>query len=88
MGTARLQVANFDLATTEDELKDLFSAHGRVKQVEIREGRGFGFVDMFKKSEAKKAQEALDGSEYKGQTLKVQDPPSFRGGGRRRRRRK
>lgn len=83
VASSRLQVANFDFSTTEEELRELFSDHGRVKQVEIRGGMGFGFVDMFKKSEAKKAQEALDGAEFKGQTLKVQEARTFRGGGRR-----
>lgn len=85
MGNNRLQVANFNLDTTESEIRELFSEHGKVKQVEIRPGLGFGFVDMFKKSEARKAQEALDGSEFKGQPLKVQESRPFRGGGRRRR---
>jgi RNA recognition motif-containing protein len=85
MSKGKLQVANFDLDTTVGELKELFEEHGKVKQVEIKDGGGLGFVDMFKKSEAKKAQEALDGSDFKGQPLKVEEARSFKGGGRRRR---
>ena len=88
MASNRLQVANFGMATTEAELEELFSEHGRVKQVQIQDRRGFCVVDMFKKSEAKKAIEALDGAEFKGNTLKVQEQRQFKGGykgGRRRR---
>jgi len=55
----------------------LFSNYGEVKQVNIIEGRGFGFVEMSDPSEAEKAKEALDGSDFDGRTLKVDEarPP-------------
>jgi RNA recognition motif-containing protein len=80
-------VTNFDTSTTEEELKELFSAHGRVKQVEIVNSKGLGFVEMFKKSEAKKAVLALNGSEFKSFTLKVQEARPFSGSRKRRPRR-
>lgn len=73
MTNARMMVSNFERSTTSEELKELFSAHGRVKQVELIPGRGLGFVEMFKKSEAKKAVIALNGAEFKNGTLKVQE---------------
>jgi len=73
----KLYVGNFDYSVTSKELEELFSAHGEVTQVNVIEGRGFGFVEMSNQSEAEKAKEALDGSDFKGQTLKVDDarPP-------------
>ena len=88
MASSRIQVANFDKSTTEEELKELFSVYGRVRQVEIVSVRGLGFVEMFKKSEAKKAVLALNGSEFKSSTLKVQVARSINDSGRRRNRRR
>ena len=79
---------NFDNSTTEEELKELFSVHGRVRQVEIVNAKGLGFVEMFKKSEAKKAVLALNGSEFKNSTLKVQEARPFSDSARRRNRRR
>ena len=88
MGTGRMLVTNFDSSTSKEELTELFSVFGRVKQVEIVNAKGLGFVEMFKKSEARKAVEALNGSEFKSSTLKVQEarPKNDRGGRRNRRR--
>jgi len=81
-------VTNLHNSTTEEELEELFSAHGRVRQVEIGSVRGGGFVEMFKKSEAKKAVLALDGSEFKCCTLKVQESRPFNNSSRRHNRKK
>jgi len=77
MPARKLYVGNFNYSVTNKELEELFSAHGEVTQVNVIEGRGFGFVEMSNQSEAEKAKEALDGSDFKGQTLKVDDarPP-------------
>jgi len=70
-------------------LKDLFAQHGEVKEVNIIEGRGFGFVEFATPEEAAKAKDELDGSEFKGRNLRVNEarPPrnrDRRGGGFRR----
>ncbi len=99
MTSSRMLVTDLDRLTSEEELKELFSVYGRVKQVEIVGVRGLGFVEMFKKSEAKKAMLALNGSEFKDSTLKVQEARPFgsrdrgrtrplKSGGRRRNRRR
>ncbi len=88
MASSRMLVTNFDNSTTEDELKELFSVYGRVKQVEIAGVRGSGFVEMFKKSEAKKALLALNGSEFKSSTLKVQEARPINDSARRRNKRR
>ena len=85
MQGSKLYVGNLGYSITKQEVEDLFSEHGEVKQVNIIEGKGFGFVEMSNSSEAEKAKEALDGSDYKGLTLKVDEarPPrkKQRGGG-------
>ena len=85
MQGSKLYVGNLGYSITKQEVEELFSEHGEVKQVNIIEGKGFGFVEMSNSSEAEKAKEALDGSDYKGLTLKVDEarPPRKRerGGG-------
>jgi RNA recognition motif-containing protein len=73
VGNSRVLVTNLHNTTTEKELEELFSIHGRVRQVEIGNPKGGGSVEMFKKSEAKKAVAALDGSEFKCCKLEVQE---------------
>jgi len=80
MQGSKLYVGNLDYSLTNEQLEELFSKHGEVKQVNIIEGRGFGFVEMSNPSEAAKAKETLDGSDFKGRTLKVDEarPPRSR----------
>ncbi len=77
MQGSKLYVGNLSYSVTNEQLEELFSKHGEVKQVNIIEGRGFGFVEMSDPSEAEKAKEALDGSDFDGRTLKVDEarPP-------------
>ncbi len=84
---SKLYVGNLSYSVTAEQLEELFSSHGEVKQVNIIENRGFGFVEMSGPAEAEKAKEALDGSEFEGRTLRVNEarPPrkAQRGGYRR-----
>jgi RNA recognition motif-containing protein len=66
-------VGNLNYSVTNEELKELFSTHGEVKEVNIIEGKGFGFVEMSNQAEAEKAKEELNGTEFKGRTLKVDE---------------
>ena len=68
---------------TKEQLEKVFSNHGVVKEVKIIEGRGFGFVEMSSPAEAEKAKEALNGSEFEGQTLKVDEAHPPKNGQRR-----
>jgi len=80
MQGSKLYVGNLSYSVTSEELEELFSGHGEVKQVNIIQGRGFGFVEMSSPSEAEKAREALNGSDFKGRSLKVEEarPPRDR----------
>jgi len=77
MEGSKLYVGNLTYSATNEQLKELFSNHGEVKEVNVIEGRGFGFVEMSSPSEAETAKEALDGSDFQGRTLKVDEarPP-------------
>ncbi|UCD58026.1 MAG: RNA-binding protein [Candidatus Hydrogenedentota bacterium] len=77
MQGSKLYVGNLKYSVTNEQLEELFSNYGAVRQVNIIEGRGFGFVEMSDASEAEKAREALNGSDFKGRALRVDEarPP-------------
>jgi len=80
MQGSKLYVGNLGYTVTNEQLQELFSNHGEVKQVNIIEGKGFGFVEMSNSEEAKKAKEGLNGTDFEGRTLRVDEarPPKDR----------
>jgi RNA recognition motif-containing protein len=73
MQTSKLYVGNFSYSTTDEQLEKLFSAYGQVKSVSIIGDKGFGFVEMTNLEDAEKAKEALDGSDFEGRSLRVNE---------------
>lgn len=73
----RVYVGNVSFQSTEDSLRELFSAHGEVVSVrmitdrETGRYRGFSFVEMATEEQANAAISALDGLELDGRPLKV-----------------
>lgn len=82
-------VGNLSFSTTEDELRQMFEAHGQVDRVSIMtdrdtgRSRGFGFVEMASNEDGEKAITALNGSQTGGRTLNVNEarPKTERSGG-------
>ena len=82
-------VGNLSFNTSEDELRQLFSAYGQVDRVSIMtdrdtgRSRGFGFVEMANAEDGEKAIAALNGSQLGGRTLNVNEarPKPERSGG-------
>jgi len=72
-------VGNMTFQTTEDDLRALFEPFGQVARVhvavdrETRRSRGFGFVEMPNDAEAAQAMQALDGKDFNGRALKVNE---------------
>jgi RNA recognition motif-containing protein len=81
---SKLYVGNLNYAVTNEQLEELFEAYGDVRSVNIIEGKGFGFVELSSSEEAEKAKEALNGSEFEGRTLKVDEARPRRDRGDRR----
>lgn len=77
MSNNKLYVGNLTYSVTNEQLGELFSSYGEIVNVNIIEGKGFGFVEMSNPSDAQKAKEELDGTEFVGRTMKVNEarPP-------------
>ena len=73
MQVSKLYVGNLSYSITNDQLEELFVNYGEVKSVNIIEGKGFGFVELGSPSEAEAAKEALNGTEFEGRTLKIDE---------------
>ena len=87
----KLYVGNLPFTATEDSVRALFSAHGTVEKVSLitdrdtGRPRGFGFVEM-SNADATRAMQALNGKDFEGRALRVneaQDRDRSGGGGRR-----
>ncbi len=86
----KIFVGNFSFNTTDAELRSLFEPHGTVDSATIvtdrdtGRSRGFAFVEMANNSEADAAILALNGSDFGGRPLTVNEarPKADRGGSR------
>jgi cold-inducible RNA-binding protein len=91
----KLFVGGLPFSTTDDELNQVFSAHGTVASATVVKDRdtgrskGFGFVEFESDDEGKAAEAALNGSDMGGRSITVnqarpkEDRPrrDFGGGG-------
>jgi hypothetical protein len=74
----KLYVGNLPFTATEDQVRTLFAPHGTVDKVslvndrETGRPRGFGFVEM-PNADATRAMQALDGKDFGGRPLKVNE---------------
>jgi RNA recognition motif-containing protein len=91
--STKLFVGNLSFNATQNQLQDLFGAHGTVLDVDIIKDkfsgrpRGFGFVTMETKEAADAAIQAINGKEIDGRALTVNEarpreerPPRAGGG--------
>jgi len=86
----KLYVGNLGYEVKGVDLEQLFGEHGTVDSASVISDRdtgrskGFGFVEMSSDDEAKSAIAALDGKDYGGRALKVNEakPRAATGGSR------
>ena len=75
----KIFVGNLSTEVTEEELNTLFIEHGSVSSVKIirdistNMSRGFGFVEMPRKVDAKKALKSLNDSKLRGERIVVNE---------------
>src|SRR5665213_2366370 len=86
----RLYVGNLPFDTSEDDLHQLFSAHGQIvsakliTDMETGRSRGFGFVEMSTEDEAKAAIDKMNKAKVGERELTVNEArprPERAGGG-------
>lgn len=86
-----IYVGNLAFSATEEDVREMFEAHGAVHSVKLISDRdtgrprGFGFVEM-DQADAESAIKALNGSEHGGRALRInmaeEKKPRTGGGGR------
>src|SRR5207253_4200972 len=88
--SSKVFVGNLDFKTSRDEVQNLFSQVGTIKDVflptdrESGRPRGFAFVEFESDDDAQKAIQKFDGYELSGRALRVnaaQDRPRGGSGG-------
>jgi len=74
-----IYVGNLPYATTEDDLREMFTEFGEVTSVNIitdkfsGQSKGFGFVEMSDDSNAQEAIESLNGSSIASRNITVNE---------------
>ena len=85
----RIYVGNLSYDTVDNDLRQMFEAHGGVESATVitdrgsGQSKGFGFVEMPAAAEAQAAIQALNGQPIAGRALTVSEarPREERGGG-------
>lgn len=73
----KLYVGNMSYDVTEEDLRQLFSQAGEIKEIamimdrDTRRPKGFGFVEMATQAEAEKAMQMFNEHELQGRRLQV-----------------
>ena len=86
----KLYVGNLPYNVTSSDLEKLLGEHGTVESVEVisdratGQSKGFGFVEMASEEDAQAAINALNGQDFNGRALTVNEakPREARAGGR------
>ncbi len=88
--SSKLYVGNLPDSATEQGLSDKFAAFGTVLSVKLITDRdtgrirAFGFIEMMNEAEAQAAIDSLNGTDYDGRPMKVNEAKTLRnvyGGG-------
>jgi len=84
----KLYVGNLPYSATESELSNKFTEFGTVETINLITDRdtghskGFGFVEMASEAEAKAAIAGLNGKDYEGRAMNVNEAKPKSAGGR------
>ena len=75
----KLYVGGLPYSVTDGKLEEIFQAHGTVASAKViadkftGQSRGFGFVEMSSGNEAQTAISALNGTQFEGRSLTVNE---------------
>jgi RNA recognition motif-containing protein len=82
----KLYVGNLPFTATEDAVRALFAPHGTVEKLSLvtdrdtGRARGFGFVEM-SNTDASRAMQALNGQDFEGRALRINEAQDRASGG-------
>ena len=74
-----IYVGNLPYAATDPDLQDLFEQYGKVASARVildrmsGRSKGFGFIEMPEQSEGKAAIDALNGADFMGRSIRVNE---------------
>jgi len=74
-----IYVGNLPYSATDPDLQELFEQHGKVSSARVildrmsGRSKGFGFVEMPEQSEGAAAIEALNGADFMGRAIRVNE---------------
>ena len=74
-----IYVGNLPYSATDPDLQELFEQHGKVSSARVildrmsGRSKGFGFVEMPEQSEGTAAIEALNGADFQGRAIRVNE---------------
>jgi hypothetical protein len=83
----KLYVGNLPFSTTEADLREAFGKHGEIASAAVvmdrdtGRSRGFGFVEFVDGAAADAAMQALNGADFDGRSIRVNEAHDKRGGG-------
>jgi len=75
----KLLIRNLSRITTENDLKEMFEAYGTVQSCNLvldnktGKSKGFGFIEMPKRGDAKAAMKHLNGVDVEGNKIRVKE---------------
>ena len=83
-----IYVGNLSFDVSEADLREAFEGFGEITEIRLiidkfsGKSKGFGFIEMTSKDEAEKAIEEMNGKDFKGRALNVNEarPKTDRGG--------
>ena len=73
----KLYIGNLPFGVTEDDIRAKFSEFGVLANIDLvmdrftGESKGFGFIEYASNSDADKAIKSMNGAQFGGRTLKV-----------------
>jgi RNA recognition motif-containing protein len=74
-----IYIGNLPYSISEDELRDLFAAHGEVSSANIimdrdsGRSKGFGFIEMPDKAQGEAAINAINQTDVQGRSVRVNE---------------
>ncbi|KAJ3042790.1 hypothetical protein HDV00_006609 [Rhizophlyctis rosea] len=84
MASKTLFIGNLSWSARHDDLRRLFEAYGQLESVRLMterdtgRSRGFGFITFTEEAHADKAKTELDGKDFHGRPLRVNESTSER----------